>query len=230
METYRGSVLIVEDNIKLSEANSRALELRGYGVYTAFTLEKARTFLMQIEPDVILLDVMLPDGSGFDFCKEVRDRTTAHILFLTAKTSHEDMVQGMSIGGDAYIIKPYHPEELLVKVDAAMRRRGTEKVQIIKKGSLTLDIMAIQAFDDGKSLMLTPIEFSLLLLLVKNEGHSISSDFIYETVWKAPIIKNTNALQTAISKLRRKLEATGYSIVSQRGHGYSFQKANNLAI
>jgi len=84
---------------------------------------------------------MLPDGCGFDFCQEIRDSTSAHILFLTARTSHEHMLQGMRIGGDDYIKKPFHPEELLVKVDAAMRRHGKEKACIIKKGNLRLDIM-----------------------------------------------------------------------------------------
>jgi len=224
MEYYKGYVLLVEDNIELNDANSRALELCGYEVYAALNLEKARQYLLWMEPDVILLDVMLPDGSGFDFCKEIREKTTAHILFLTARADHDDMMQGMISGGDAYITKPFHPEEMLVKVDAAMRRRRADKVQIIKKGSLELDIIAIQAFDDGKSLGLTPIEFSLLLLLVKNEGQSLDSDFIYETVWKAPAIKNKNALQTAISKLRSKIKHTDYSITVQRHHGYIFEK------
>ena len=223
MELYKGIVLLVEDNIKLSNSTSRALEWCNYEVYTAFTLEKARQQLLWIEPDVILLDVMLPDGSGFDFCKEIRDVTPAHILFITAKASHEDMVQGMSTGGDAYITKPFHPEEMLVKVDAAMRRRKTEKNQIITKGSLMLDIIAMQAFDDRKSLDLTPIEFSLLLLFVKNEGHPLSSDFIYETIWKTMINDNTSALRTAVSKLRRKIKPTGHIIVAQRGLGYTFQ-------
>jgi len=224
METYKGSILLIEDNIELNEINLQILEMYDYDVYTAHTLDKARKYLSWLEPDVILLDVMLPDGSGFDFCKEIRDKTMAHILFLTAKTTHEDMIQGMTIGGDAYITKPCHPEEMLVKVEAAMRRHGTNKVQIIKKGCLTLDVMAIQAFDDGESLGLTPIEFSLLLLLVKNEGHPLSADFIYETVWKAPAINNENALQTAISKLRRKISRTGYCITAKRNQGYIFEK------
>jgi len=219
-------VLLVEDNDKLNDANSRALELRGYEVYTALTLEKARQHLLWLEPDVILLDVMLPDGNGFDFCKEIREATTAHILFLTAKTSHEDMVRGMRSGGDAYITKPFHPEEMLVKVEAAMRRRRTEGISIIKKGSLALNILAMQAFDNGNSLRLTPIEFSLLLLFVKNEGHPLSAEYIYETVWKVPIVKNKNALQTAISKLRRKIESTGCIITAQRDHGYTFQRTS----
>lgn len=223
METYKGTVLLVEDNIDLNQANARALELRGYEVYTAMTIEKARGHLSFINPDIILLDVMLPDGNGFDFCKEIRGATQAHILFLTAKATHEDMMQGMSIGGDAYITKPFHPEEMLVKVDAAMRRHGTDTVQMIKKGNLTLDVMAIQAFDNDESLGLTPTEFSLLLLLVKNEGHHVNSDFIYETIWNSPFISDKNALQTAISKLRRKIEPTGYTISVLRGQGYLFE-------
>jgi len=224
VELYKGRVLLVEDNIELNDANSRALEICGYDVYSSLTLENARKFLSWLDPDVILLDVTLPDGNGFDFCKEIRDKTSAHILFLTAKTAHEDMVQGMSMGGDAYITKPFHPEEMLVKVEAAMRRHGTDKIQVIKKGSLTLDILARQAFDDGEPLRLTPIEFSLLLLLAQNEGQSLSASYIYETVWKALPIGSENALQTAISKLRRKIVNTGYSIVAKRYQGYVFEK------
>jgi len=225
MEGYSGSVLLVEDNIELTDANARALELKGYEVYTTLTLEKARQKLSWLDPDVILLDVMLSDGNGFDFCKEIRDQTTAYILFVTARASHEDMVEGISIGGDGYITKPFHPEEMLVKVDAAVRRHRKDKAQFIKKGSLMLDTIAMQAFDDGKSLALTPIEFSLLLLFVKNEGHVLSPDFIYETVWRAPAIRNNRALQSAISKLRYKIENRGYSIRAQRGQGYIFEKS-----
>ena len=224
MKPYKGSVLLVEDNAKLNQANARALELRGYKVYTACNLKEACRHLSQTDPDVILLDVMLPDGSGFDFCEELRDTTAAHILFLTAKANHEDMVQGMSVGGDAYIMKPFHPEEMLLKVDAAMRRHGNDKAQIIKKADLSLNTMSLQAFKGTESLGLTPMEFSLLLLLVKNEGCFQNADFIFETVWNAPIIENKNALQTAISKLRRKIEATGYTITFQRGCGYVFKK------
>jgi len=224
MELYKGRILLVEDHIELNDANSRALEFCGYEVYTALTLQKARKYLSWLDPHIILLDVMMPDGNGFDFCKEIRHNTSAYILFLTAKTEHEDMIKGMSIGGDAYITKPFHPEEMLVKVEAAMRRHDTSKIKVIKKGRLTFDIIALQAFNDGESLRLTPIEFSLLLLLAESEGKALSSSYIYETVWNAPPIENENALQTAISKLRRKMENTGYSIITKRYQGYVFEK------
>jgi len=225
MTEYKGSVLLIEDNVELNDANSRVLELCGYEVYIASTLEQARQKLLWVDPDVILLDVMLPDGSGFDFCEEIRGKTTAYILFLTAKASHEDMIQGMSIGGDSYITKPFHIEEMVVKVDAAMRRYKSEEYQIIKKGSFTLDITAIQAFYGGESLDLTSIEFSLLLLFIKNEGQTLNSNFIYEKVWKSLKTEDKNTLRATISRLRRKIKHTDYSIVTHRDYGYSFQKS-----
>ena len=224
--TNKGVVLLVEDNAKLNIANSRALELSGYEVHTALTLTEAKAQLARIDPDVILLDVMMPDGDGFDFCDAIRGETNAHIIFLTAKVEHSDRVRGLHTGGDDYITKPFHPEELMARIAAAMRRRGMDKTpaKTIEKGSITLDIIAAQAFVNNADLNLTPKEFALLLMLVQNEGSTMSAEYIYESVWKAPLIGDNNALKTAISKLRSKIEATGFDITSHRGRGYVFQK------
>ena len=221
----KGLVLLVEDNDGLNRSNSRALTMRGYEVAAALTLAEARLRMAEAQPDIILLDVELPDGNGIDFCEEIRGKTTAHILFLTAKLEHENMVRGLEGGGDDYITKPFHPGELLARIDAAMRRCEMDKkpVQIITKGTLTLDIMATQAFIGGEDLALTPKEFSLLLLLVQNEGNVLNAEFVYETVWKAPLIGNKNAMQTAVSKLRQKLEPSDYGIDFLRGRGYIFR-------
>ena len=225
----KGLVLLVEDNEKLNIANARALKLSGYEVHNATTLAEARTRLSMIEPDVILLDVMLPDGDGFDFCDAIRSQTNAHIIFLTAKAEHEDRVRGLNTGGDDYITKPFHPEELIARIAAAMRRRGMGKIpaKTIEKGGLTLDIIAAQAFVDSRDLNLTPKEFALLLMLVQNEDVTMSAEQIYESVWKAPLIGDNNALKTAISKLRSKIEATDFDISSHRGKGYVFQKVKH---
>ncbi|NLO83889.1 MAG: response regulator transcription factor [Clostridiales bacterium] len=225
--TNQGIILLVEDNHELNIANSRVLRLRGYEVLTALTLQEAREKLSQAQPDIILLDVMLPDGDGFAFCKEIRDTTKAHILFLTAKSEPHDLIQGLSNGGDDYITKPFHPEELLARIAAAMRRRdmvSQENVKIIQKGSLVLDIVASRASLDDVDLSLTPREFSLLMLLVQNEDQILSAEIIYEKVWKANLHGDKNAVQAAISKLRHKLEHTGYIINFQRGRGYIFTK------
>jgi DNA-binding response OmpR family regulator len=116
------TVLLVEDNPKLNEINRRALEKAGCAVLTALTLHEARAYMAQNAPDVILLDVMLPDGDGINFCGEIRDATDAHILFLTSKTEYENRVRGLETGGDDYITKPYKLEEMLARVNAALRR------------------------------------------------------------------------------------------------------------
>jgi len=224
MEAYKGTVLLIDNDTKLNDTNSHILESCGYEVYSALTLAKARWCLSWLEPDIILLEAVLPDGNGFEFCKEIRNSTMAHIMFLTIKTTREDMLHGMSVGADAYINKPFYHEEMLIKIEAAMRRHRSDQNLIIKKGSLTLDITTIQAFNAGDPLQLTPTEFSLLLILAKNEGRTLSSDFIYETVWRSMPFENKNALQAAISKLRRKIEHTGYCITAQRNRGYIFEK------
>ena len=221
----RGLVLLVEDNKILNISNSRALTLQGYEVLTALTLAEAKRRLSGAAPDIILLDVDLPDGNGIDFCEEIRKSTAAHILFLTAKTEHEDMMQGLQNGGDDYITKPFHPEELLARIDAVMRRRRMDEksVQSIRRGTLILDIVSTQAFIGGEDLLLTPKEFSVLLLLVQNEGKVLSAEYVYEGVWKAPLAGDKNSLQAIISKLRHKIESTQYYIESIRGQGYVFQ-------
>jgi Response regulators consisting of a CheY-like receiver domain and a winged-helix DNA-binding domain len=219
-----GTILLVEDNIELNIANSRALKLRGYTVLTAENLTKASEILRSEEPDIILLDVMLPDGDGIAFCEKIREKTAAHIIFLSAKTEHEDMMCGLKNGGDDYITKPFHPEELLIRIESAMRRRRMEKapIQTIKKGMLTLDILATQAFINEEDLVLTPKEFSLLLLFVQNEEKLISAENVYEKAWNLPLGADRNSLKVTISRLRQKLEPAGYVISSLRGQGYVF--------
>jgi len=225
MEVYKGSVLLIDDDIQLNDIHARALESKGYDVYTATTLEKAHWYLAWLEPDIILLETLLPDGNSFDFCRNIREKTTAHILFLTAQNKHEGLIQGMQAGGDDYLIKPVHLEALLVKIEAIMRRRIRESNQLIKKGKLLLNVTTIQAFNGNDPLQLTPTEFSLLLMLAQNEGKTLNSDDIYERVWRCVSFDNKNVLQAAISKLRRKIVDTGYQIVSQRNQGYVFEKA-----
>ena len=218
-------MLLVEDNVDLNDANLQALRLHGYEVHVAFTLEEGRQFLAAVKFDVILLDVVLPDGNGFDFCEEIRDITSAHIIFLTAKAGHENMVKGLTNGGDAYITKPFDSEEMLVKVKAAIRRCRLDSNHKIVKGNLTLELTMVQAFVNGKPLNLTAIEFALLSLFVENEGVVLNSTYIYESVWQTAAINYQRALQSAISKLRNKIVDSDYSIFSKYGSGYVFEKS-----
>ena len=222
----RGTILLVEDNKKLNDANARALKLMGYDVHTALTLSEARDVFAQIIPDIILLDVMLPDGDGFSFCEEIRDKTQAHILFLTAKTEHEDMVKGLKTGGDDYITKPFHPEALMTKIDAAMRRRVTIGVPLLSivKGVIKMDLASDQAFADGVDLGLSQKEFSLLCQLMQNEDRVLSPEYLYSKVWNQPMAGNAGAIRKIVSKLRKKLEGSGYTITPEYGKGYCFER------
>ena len=227
-----GVILLVEDEAKLNYANRRALEIQSYTVFTALNLAQARERLESTEPDVILLDVNLPDGSGFDFCTEIRDKTTAHILFLTAHADQEAVLNGLSCGGDDYITKPFHVKELLLRVHAAMRRRQISLAQkTLTKGELTLNLVSDTAFADGKDLLLTQKEFHILRLLMQNEGKPIAADYIFEAVWERRRQKpyNNHALRDRICQLRKKLEAADCSctIASEYGKGYFF-KGNNV--
>jgi DNA-binding response OmpR family regulator len=222
---HNGTILLVEDDTDLNAANLRALQLRKYNVLTALTLQQAREHLTKISPDIILLDVNLPDGNGFDFCAEIRGTTRAHILFLTAKTEHENMVRGLCEGGDDYITKPFHMEELLARVDSAMRRIGFgTSMETLTKGSLVLELLSARVLLHGESIDVTQKEFSILLLLAQNEGTPVSAESIYEKVWAQPLGGDKNAVQTAISKLRAKLTNSGYDIIMKRKQGYVFNK------
>jgi len=224
----QGKVLLVEDNRNLNTANLRALKMRGYSVLAALTLEEARKHLMNNNPDVILLDVVLPDGNGFDFCSEIRENTNAHILFLTSRTEHEDRVKGLLTGGDDYITKPYHPEEMLARVAAAMRRRKIEAKKTlpktIVKGPLTLDVVASQAFLNGEDMGLALKEFAVLLLLANNEGKDLTAERVYQDVWHQSMEGNDHSVKNVVYRLRKKLETgnSGFSIFTKRGIGYSF--------
>jgi DNA-binding response OmpR family regulator len=144
------TVLLVEDNEKLNAINRRALEGEGHRVLTALTLVQARERLAENDPEVILLDVLLPDGNGIDFCGEIRGDTDAHILFLTSRTEHEDRIRGLDTGGDDYITKPYKLEEMLSRVRSAMRRRDMPPARVIARGPLTLDVIAAHAFSTAR--------------------------------------------------------------------------------
>lgn len=224
------TVLLVEDNDALNEINRRTLEGAGHRVLAALTLAQARAHLAAGSPDVILLDIVLPDGDGIDFCGEIRDATDAHILFLTSKTDHVDRIRGLETGGDDYITKPYKLDEMLARVGAVMRRREMEAAkppaQQITIGPLTLDTLAGIAYYDGRDLLLKPKEFSVLRLLAGYKGRSIAADKVYEAIWKAPMAGGSGAVWKQVSRLKAKLEeASGGKITihSARGEGYSLE-------
>ena len=224
-------VVLVEDNEKLNIVNSRALLAEGYKVQVATNLKDARELISVADPEVILLDIMLPDGDGILFCDEIRSRTNAHIILLTAKREHETLIQGFSLGADDYVKKPYKLDELLGRVASAMRRHAmSENEQYVFMGNLTLDTIAMDAVVNGEILGLAPKEFALLQMFIKNEGVLLEPDYLYNKVWMAPLNGDKVALKIAVSKLRRKLAQASCTIEAVREKGYVFAAVKSLCV
>ena len=215
-------ILLVEDNEQIMQGNERMLKRRGYEVITALTLAQARIAICAQMPDLFVLDIMLPDGSGLDFMAELRKYSQTPILLLTGLTTPEYIVRGLTAGGDDYLAKPYDFGVLLARVEALLRR-AQQVPEYIHKGRLRLDVTADVATLDGDDLLLSQKEFSLLLIFLQNEERFISAEYLYEKVWKQAMAGNSNTLKTTINRLREKIKSSGYRIAWSRGEGYCFE-------
>lgn len=216
-------ILLVEDNEQIMQGNERLLIRRGYEVACALTLLDAQKVLKNKIPDLIVLDIMLPDGSGLNFMAEIRKYSQVPILLLTGLTTPEDIVRGLTAGGDDYLPKPYDFGVLLARIEALLRR-AEQVPERIQKGRLNLDITADVATLDGIDLLLSQKEFALLLIFVQNEERFIGAEYLYEKVWKQPMQGDSNALRSTLKRLRAKLDGSGYCIALSKGEGYCFEK------
>jgi DNA-binding response OmpR family regulator len=214
---------LVEDNPAVQRNNRAILARRGYSVREASDLTQARAAVAEEEPDAIILDIMLPDGSGLDFLTELRRGSRIPALMLTALGTPADIARGLRAGGDDYLPKPYDLDVFLARVEALLRR-ARQVPESVVAGRLHLDVTAGQAFCNGADLLLTQKEFALLLLLAQNENKTLDAEYLYERIWKRPAVGDTQAVKTVVSRLRAKLARTGYTIVAARGEGYLFEK------
>ena len=221
----RKTILLVEDNEQVMDGNKRMLERAGYETACALMLADARALISERMPDLIILDIMLPDGSGLDFMAEVRSTESSRtpILLLTGLRGVDDRVRGLKEGGDDYLTKPYDFEELLARVEALLRRAQSVP-ETIRKGTLVLETFSNNAFIGDEDLVLTGREFDVLFMLVLNEDKMLRTEDIYEKIWKQPLTGDKNAIQTIISRLRKKIEPSGHGIEAVRKAGYIFTK------
>jgi len=218
------SVLLIEDNEDIQAVNQRFLTRRGYTVRLAFSLSEARRHIKENKPDVIVLDIMLPDGSGLDFLSELKEQgSSIPVLLLTALSESSDEVKALEEGGDDYLAKPYENKVFIARIEALLRR--AERVpETVTKGVLKLETYSGQASLNGENLNLTRKEFDIILLLAQNEDRLLSTEFLYEKVWGQPLLDDNNAIRTIMSRLRTKIELSDYVIEPVRGKGYVFTK------
>jgi len=216
------TILLVEDNEKLSDGNRRVLEAEGYEVLTALTIAEARERLSNFTPDIILLDIGLPDGNGLDFLKEFRQKSGIPVLMLTGYSETADIVKGFKGGCDDYLTKPYTFAELLVRLQRLLK--NAERVpETVSRGLLTLRLASREAFVGSDKLDLTPKDYALLQFFVQNEERIMQMAYIYETVWGQPMAGDSQAISSAVSRLRKKLKGCGYTISAEYGTGYCFE-------
>jgi len=216
-------ILLVEDDKRIQAFNRELFEGQGFFVRTAMTLAEAKASISQQMPEVIVLDLNLPDGNGLDFLRDLRRTSKVPVLLLTGLGRDEDVIVGFESGCNDYLAKPYAFEVLLVRVKNLLH--GAEQVpDAVSIGALKLDMLANRAYIDGEDLSLTDKEFAIIRLLVQNEGDVVSADDVYERIWGQPMAGDRNALQVAITRLRKKIEPAGYNIISMRGKGYVFTK------
>jgi DNA-binding response OmpR family regulator len=217
-------ILCVEDEARVLENNRKALIDGGYEVLTAENLAGAREHLSKQTPDAVVLDIMLPDGLGLDLLAELRERgCKTPVLLLTAWDKPYDVARGLRLGANDYLSKPFEYEVLLARIEA-MFRNVEQLPERLEYGRLTFDIHSGVAFMDGVDMLLTQKEFSLLLLLIQHEARLMSAEFLYEKVWGQPMGVDDNAVRATVSRLRKKLTGSVYSIATDQGEGYCFKK------
>lgn len=215
------TILFVEDNEHIMHINTTAFRMEGYNVLAATTIHQAENLLMFHDVDLIILDILLPDGNGIDFCKKLKAKQNTPILFLSALGENEDIIHALRSGGDDYLSKPYDLEVLIARVEVRLRDKILQD-RFIQFGEMKLDTISMQANIRGEDLGLSKKEFALLLLLVKKANHIVPKEEIQAIVWGQDNIGHDQTLWTIISRLKKKIrcEEFGFSITLKRGEGY----------
>lgn len=216
-------ILLIEDDPDIASANKIMLELEGYNVIEARTLKKGKELVEKASPDLVVMDIMLPDGNSLDYCRELRGKSGVRILFLSALGTKEDIVKGLRAGGDDYLAKPYIMDELILRIQALMRRGNMNKKEDAN-GHLTFNSLSNQAFYDGRDLMLKPKEYAVLELLDQNRDCYLAAEEIYSAVWNADGGDDLSTVHNHIYSLRKKLAGAGLSIELKRGRGYRLKE------
>ena len=217
--------LIVDDEELLSESTCEYLNT--FGVKTAWVSNAlaCKEFFRENETSLILLDINLGESSGFELCKQLRETMDIPILFISARTSDDDMIMALNIGGDDYIQKPYSLSVLLAKVKVVLKRYQSDDEQVIKCGNLKIDFGSTAVYVNDRKIALKAMEFKLLAYLVKNKNRVITKDEIFRKVWE-DVITTDNTLNVHIRYLREKIEEDPNKpmyIKTVWGTGYIFE-------
>ncbi|TVY10396.1 response regulator transcription factor [Paenibacillus cremeus] len=230
----RQTILLVEDDHEIREIIRLYLEKNGYRVVTAISGDEAIQIAAKEQPDLAILDVLLPGKNGFEVCREIRSYSSAPILFLSCKKDETDKIEGLSIGGDDYITKPFSPNELLARVRANLRRpylTGGEpdaNTSKLKVGTIEIDRLSRVVQVNGARITLSRKEFDLLSFLVSHPDQTFSHEQLFREIWGQDCFNDTRTIIVHVSNLRKKIEpdpSNPQYIINVHGVGYKFAKS-----
>ena len=220
----RSVILVVEDEESYQDALNVGLTVEGFVVVGATNIAQARLLMASAKPDIVLLDVMLPDGSGIDYCRELYDSTRTPVIMVTARTSEVDVVLGLEIGAADYVTKPYRLRELIARIRAVLRRPATNETdEIVTFGDVRIDMVRRSVTRRGLEIELSRKEFDLLALFASRLNQVVTREVCLDTMWWGLELSDTRTLDTHVKRLRQKIEddpATPRHLLTIRGVGF----------
>mgnify|MGYP004629161139 FL=1 len=219
----RNKILLVEDNEMIVKGLVYSLSKEGFETDIAYNAQEAESKIESNIYDIIILDVMLPDGNGFELCKYIKENKDIPIIFLTAKDDEKDVVNGFNLGADDYVIKPFRTMELISRIYNVLRRYNKDK-NVIEIGQVRIDLEANRVYVDNKEVEFTALEYKILVLLFTNAGKTVTREKILDKIWDvAGNFVNDNTLTVYVKRIRDKLGKSDV-IKTIKGIGYRVDK------
>ena len=216
-------ILVVDDEMKIREIIKKYAVFEGHEVTEASGGLEAVRLCREKDFDIIILDIMMPDLDGFSVCREIRKSSQTPVIMLSARGEEYDKIHGFEVGVDDYVVKPFSPKELMMRVAAIIKRSSGNDAEVVKIGKLKIDFTGRIVTIDGKNVDLTPKEYDLLFYLVKNRGIALTREKLISNVWGYDFFGDDRTLDTHIKLLRKNLGEYSSYIVTLRGVGYRFE-------
>ncbi len=219
-------LLIVDDEPTLLETVEMRMRKEGFSTFVADSAEEGMRLFRRVKPDLIILDIMLPNRSGYDFCRAIRKEAQTPIIFVTARNDEEDRIKGLEMGADDYVTKPFNLGELAARVKAVLRRATGETPQEpIERGNVRIDPRSHEIYIDDQLVTFSPKEFALMYFLARNPGQVFSRDILLDRVWGKDSYVTSRTVDVHIRWLRMRLEEDPNRptrLLTVRGVGYKF--------
>lgn len=215
-------ILLVEDNETIIMGLKYSLEQEGFQIISTKTKKETEKIILEEQIDLILLDVTLPDGNGFDICKYIKEKSDTPVIFLTAQDEETSVVIGLDLGADDYIVKPFRTRELISRINSVLRRydKSFEKSNIIQYKNIKIDTNMAKVYKDNEEIIFTSLEYKILLMLFSNQNKLITREALLDKIWDiAGNFVNDNTLTVYIKRIREKLGDEDI-IKTVRGLGY----------